>query len=52
MNEVDPGTWQPFCGAQYPQERVAGDPVVCTIEPHDPSTSKHQNEELGFSWWG
>jgi hypothetical protein len=47
----DRDEWRPFCGRLYPEGQVAGDPMVCTIRPHDPRTVKHRNEATGFTWW-
>lgn len=48
---LDELTWKPYCGAVYPLEKVAGDPVICDRNPHDGAT-KHRNSETGFEWWG
>lgn len=42
--------WEPFCGVEYPQEKIAGDPIICDRDPHSEET-KHLNSELGFEWW-
>lgn len=64
MGTTEP--WQPYCGAEYPAEKVAGDPVICDELPrHDIGSgellpglglagsigTKHRNSELGFAWW-
>lgn len=44
----------PMCGAVYPLEKVAGDPVLCDSEPHPvtgPAAVKHRHAETGFEWW-
>jgi hypothetical protein len=54
MDEVaieDRDEWRPFCGTLYPQERVAGDPMICTRSPHI-LTEMHLNQDTGFTWWG
>lgn len=40
----------PMCGANYPQDKIAGEPVICDRTPHD-DTVKHYNSELRFEWW-
>lgn len=47
---VDDAVWPPFCGAAYPPEQTAGEPMICTRLVHD-ENEKHMNEETGFSWW-
>lgn len=47
----DRDDWRPFCGKLYPPKQTAGDPMICTIGPHDSLTEKHLNESTGFSWW-
>lgn len=43
-------TWEPYCGAEYPQGQVAGDPVVCDRNAHGPDT-QHCHSATGFRWW-
>jgi hypothetical protein len=42
--------WEPYCGAEYPQDRTAGDPVICDRNAHGPDT-QHRTSETGFAWW-
>ena len=44
-------TWEPYCGAVYPLEKTAGDPVTCDRNAHDDSFP-HRHSETGFTWWG
>lgn len=46
----DSAVWPPFCGEVYPEDKVAGEKVICTRLVHD-ADEKHFNEELWFEWW-
>lgn len=41
---------QPYCGEHYPEDKIAGDPIVCDLDVHGDDT-RHLNKELGFEWW-
>lgn len=47
---ADTITWQPYCGAEYNPQRVAGFPVLCDLPMHGPDVA-HQESETGFRWW-